>query len=74
LGDSLTNEPFNPIVFTIYDAWKGLRGGGTNSACGQREERNYSTQKLIQITAFPVDNDEPAFGNPAVVNGTCTTS
>jgi cytochrome c peroxidase len=74
LGDSLTNEPFNPVVFTIYDAWKGLRGGGTNKARAAvaRGEELFNT-KLIQITGVSGINDEPAFGNPAVVNGTCTT-
>ena len=74
LGDSLTNEPFNPIVFTIYDAWKGLRGGGTNKARAAvaRGQELFNT-KLIQITGVSGINDEPAFGNPAVVNGTCTT-
>ena len=73
-GDSLTHEPFDPIVFTIYDAWKALRGGGTNSArvAIARGEELFNT-KLIHIAGVSGINDEPAFGSPAVVNGTCTT-
>src|SRR5262249_10727938 len=31
-GDSKTGAPFDPVVFTIYDAWKNLTGGGQNQA------------------------------------------
>ena len=73
-GDSLTHDPFNPIVFNIYDAWKGLSGGGTNEArrAVARGEELFNT-KLIRISGVSGINDEAAFGNPAVINGTCTT-
>ncbi|MGE5303074.1 MAG: hypothetical protein ACM3TN_07070, partial [Alphaproteobacteria bacterium] len=73
-GDSQTNAPFNPIVFNIYDAWKGLTGKGINGARAAvaRGEELFNT-KLIQIRDVSGINDEQAFGKPVVVNGTCTT-
>ena len=73
-GDSQTDAPFNPIVFNIYDAWKGLSGKGINNARAAvaRGQELFNT-KLIRISGVSGINDEAAFGNPAVVNGTCTT-
>ncbi len=73
-GDSQTKAAFNPIVFNIYDAWKGLSGKGTNDARAAvaRGEELFNT-KLIQISDVSGINDEAAFGNPAVVKGSCTT-
>jgi cytochrome c peroxidase len=73
-GDSETGAPFNPDVFTIYDAWNGLTGGGENDARGAvaRGEELFNT-KLIRISGVSGINDEAAFGNPTVVNGSCTT-
>ena len=73
-GDSQTGLPFDPIVFNIYDAWKGLSGGAKNRARASiaRGEELFNT-KLIRISDVSGINDEAAFGNPAVVNGSCTT-
>jgi cytochrome c peroxidase len=73
-GDSQTGAAFNPDVFTIYDAWKGLTGGGENDARGAvaRGQELFNT-KLIRISDVGGINDEAAFGNPTVVNGSCTT-
>jgi len=73
-GDSKTGAPFDPIVFTIYDAWKGLSDKGQNRARAAvaRGEELFNT-KLIRITDVSGINDEAAFGTPAVVNGSCTT-
>ena len=73
-GDSVTHEPFSPIVFNIYDGWKGLRGGGVNDArAAVARGQELFNSKLIRITGVSGINDEAAFGNPPVVNGTCTT-
>ena len=73
-GDSQTNAPFNPIVFNIYDAWKGLSGKGINAArAAVARGQELFNAKLIQISDVSGINDEPAFGKPAVVKGTCTT-
>ena len=73
-GDSQTGAEFDPVVFDIYDAWKGLTGGKTNKARAAvaRGQELFNT-KLIRISGVSGINDEGAFGNPAVVNGTCTT-
>jgi hypothetical protein len=73
-GDSLTHAPFNPIVFNIFDAWKGLSGKGTNEARAAvaRGEELFNT-RLIQISGVSGINDEAVFGKPEVVKGTCTT-
>ena len=73
-GDSKTHEAFDPIVFTIYDAWKGLTGGGVNAArrAVARGEELFNT-KLIKISGVSGINDEAAFGRPTVVMGSCTT-
>jgi cytochrome c peroxidase len=72
-GDSQTGAPFDPVVFNIYDAWKGLTGSGKNRARAAvaRGEELFNT-KLIRISNVSGINDEEAFGAPAVVNGTCT--
>ena len=73
-GDSKTGAPFDPIVFNIYDAWKGLSDKGQNRARAAvaRGEELFNT-KLIRISDVSGINDEAAFGTPAVVNGSCTT-
>jgi len=73
-GDSKTGAPFDPIVFNIYDAWKGLADKGQNRARAAvaRGEELFNT-KLIRISDVSGINDEAAFGTPAVVNGSCTT-
>jgi hypothetical protein len=73
-GDSETGAPFDPIVFNIYDAWKGLSGGGKNRARAAvaRGQELFNT-KLIRISGVSGINDEEDFGKPAVVNGSCTT-
>jgi hypothetical protein len=73
-GDSVTQKPFNPVVFNIFDAWKGSKGGGTNEARAAvaRGQELFNT-KQFKISGVSGINDEPAFGNPSFVNGTCAT-
>lgn len=73
-GDSMTGKSFNPVVFDIFDAWKGLKGGGTNDARAAvaRGQELFNT-KQIKISGVSGINDESAFGSPSFVNGTCTT-
>ena len=73
-GDSQTGAPFSPDVFTIYNAWHDLAGAGQNAARAAvaRGEDLFNT-KLIRISGVGGINDEAAFGNPTVVNGSCTT-
>jgi hypothetical protein len=73
-GDSVTQKPFNPVVFNIFDAWKDSKGGGTNEARAAvaRGQELFNT-KQFKISGVSGINDEPAFGSPSFVNGTCTT-
>jgi cytochrome c peroxidase len=73
-GDSQTGLPFDPNVFTLYDAWNGLEGDRTARARAAvaRGQALFNT-KPIAIEGVSGINDEPAFGNPAKINGTCTT-
>jgi hypothetical protein len=73
-GDSVTHKPFNPVVFNIFDPWKESRGGGTNEARAAvaRGQELFNT-KQFRISGVSGINDEPAFGSPSFVNGTCTT-
>ena len=73
-GDSLTHEPFNSIVFNIYDAWKGLHGAGVNDArAAVARGQELFNSRTITITGVSGINDEAVFGNAITVNGTCTT-
>jgi cytochrome c peroxidase len=73
-GDSLTHEPFDPIVFNIFDGWMGLRGSGINDArAAVARGQELFNSKLFRISEVSGINDEPLFGTPLVVNGTCTT-
>ena len=73
-GDAVTHAPFNPIVFTLYDAWSGAPGGGTDAARAAvaRGQALFNTKRIV-IAGVSGINDEPAFGLPASVDGTCTT-
>ncbi len=70
-GDSQSGAAFSPIVFTIYDRWKGAAATDPRSAVA-RGQVLFNT-KPIAITGVSGINDEAAFGTPAVVPGTCTT-
>ena len=69
-GDSHTGAPFNPNVFTIYNAWAGSSNAAR--AAVARGEALFNTRH-IDITGVGGINDNPAFGSPAHVDGTCTT-
>jgi cytochrome c peroxidase len=62
--------PFDPVVFDIYDAWNN--SNKRERAAVARGQRLFNT-KRINISGVSGINDEPAFGSPANVEGTCTT-
>ena len=70
LGDSQTGAPFNPDVFTIYNAWNDSPDAAR--AAVARGEALFNT-RTIHITGVAGINDNPAFGKPAVVDGACST-
>jgi cytochrome c peroxidase len=75
LGDPRTGAAFDPVVFRLYDAWAStLPGTGPKNRARQsilRGQTVFNT-KPIAITGVAGLNDNPAFGSPAIVRGTCT--
>lgn len=69
-GDSQTGAPFDPVAFDIYDAW--THSNKSDRAAVARGQALFNT-RTFNITGVGGINDEAAFGNPAVVVGTCTT-
>jgi hypothetical protein len=74
LGDSKTAAPFTPVVFTLFDAWRTARGFGDREARRSiaRGQDIFNTRP-IAISGVSGINDEPVFGKPDVLAGTCTT-
>jgi cytochrome c peroxidase len=73
-GDPQTHQPFNPVVFTTYDSWSGLTGGGAQAArAAVARGQALFNGKPIVISGVSGINDEAVFGNPTQVSGTCTT-
>ena len=70
LGDSQTGAPFNPNVFTIYNAWNNSDDAAR--AAVARGEALFNS-RTIHISGVAGINDNPAFGKPAVLDGTCST-
>ncbi len=64
--------PFNPVAFTVYDAWNNLTGADAQTAARQSVARGqalFNTLPII-ITGVPGLNDLPGL---STVTGTCTT-
>jgi hypothetical protein len=73
-GDSQTGAPFNPLAMTVFDAWptQAHHWLDEGRASVARGEALFNTRTL-HIEGVAGINDNPAFGSPAVVNGTCST-
>jgi cytochrome c peroxidase len=69
-GDSRTGAAFSPTVFTLYDAWATSPVAARRAVARGQDLFNH---KRIVITGVGGINDEPAFGRPTSLNGTCTT-
>jgi hypothetical protein len=69
-GDSETHAAFDPVVFNIYDAWASSHD--RDRAAVARGQAIFNTRHL-SIEGVGGINDNPAFGSPAHVDGTCTT-
>ncbi|TMQ26441.1 MAG: hypothetical protein E6J90_04380 [Deltaproteobacteria bacterium] len=73
LGDSHTGAPFSPIVFHIYDRWTSASGSNADARRAvARGQQLFNTQPIV-ISGVSGINDEPAFGSPQTLIGTCTT-
>lgn len=70
-GDSRSGAPFDPAVFHLYDAWASAPGSPARRAVARGQE--LFNHKRIVITGVSGINDEPAFGSPESVVGTCST-
>ena len=71
-GDYRTFAAFDPVAFTLYDAWRSVSGDNDNGQARlavQRGQTLFNT-KPIRITGVKGLNDD--LGVP-VLNGTCTT-
>lgn len=75
LGDSQTGVPFTSVVFNIYDAWANLSTGDRRAEARRAVARGQMlfNNKRIDISGVAGINDNPAFGAPLTLAGTCTT-
>jgi len=69
-GQDPTGAKFNPVVFTLFQAWEGSANPAQASIA--RGEDIFNTAPM-QITDVHGLNDNPALGSPAVIVGTCGT-
>jgi hypothetical protein len=75
-GDSQTGAPFNPNVFTLYNIWATSLSGTGDKENARRSilrGQNVFNTKTFTISGVSGINDEPVFGSPAALTGTCTT-
>ncbi|HEX3765449.1 MAG TPA: hypothetical protein VHW23_42430 [Kofleriaceae bacterium] len=70
LGDPVTGAAFSPIVFDLYDGWRQADTAARRAVA--RGQAIFNTHP-IAIAGVPGINDEPRFGAPPVLSGTCTT-
>ena len=69
-GDSQTGAAFDPVVFDIYDGWNQSTSSARRAVA--RGQAIFNTRQF-NITGVGGINDEPAFGSPASLAGTCST-
>jgi hypothetical protein len=69
-GDSQTGAPFDPVVFDIYDGWRTSKTDARSAIA--RGQALFNTRQF-NITGVGGINDNPAFGSPASIAGTCST-
>jgi len=72
-GDSKTGAKFDPVVFDIFDKWTHAKGYDADARQQIARGQALFNTKAISITGVSGINDEPAFGTPAKLVGTCTT-
>ncbi|GAC1438779.1 MAG: hypothetical protein NVSMB58_34600 [Terriglobales bacterium] len=72
LGFNPTGTPFNPVAFTVYDAWNNLTGSDQRTAARQSIARGQALFNTLPIVITGVSglNDLPGL---STVTGTCTT-
>ncbi len=77
LGDYRTHAPFTPNVFSIFDAWRELRGGSSTNEARRAVARGQAifNSKPFTISEVGGLNLDSPFNPPlpASFQGTCTT-
>ncbi len=69
-GGDPKGTPFNPAVFTVFQAWRN--SANPQQASIARGEDIFNTAPL-NITNVRGLNDNSAIGSPAVIHGSCST-
>jgi cytochrome c peroxidase len=75
-GDPQTGKAFDPHVFSMYDIWATSLTGTGDKETSRRtilRGQNIFNSKTFTISGVSGINDEPVFGSPAALVGTCTT-
>ncbi|MEO6773326.1 MAG: hypothetical protein ABI467_09905 [Kofleriaceae bacterium] len=76
LGSGTRGAPFTSNVFDLYDAWTTTTSGNRTTAANRRAvARGQALFNTFPITITGVGglNDEPGFGAPPTLQGTCGT-
>lgn len=69
-GQDPTGAKFNPVVFTLFQAWEGSANPAQASIARGEDIFNSAPMQITNVHGL---NDNPALGSPAVIVGTCGT-
>ena len=69
-GQDPTGAKFNPVVFTLFQAWEGSANPAQASIARGEDIFNSAPMQITDVHGL---NDNPALGSPAVIVGTCGT-
>jgi hypothetical protein len=72
-GDSQTHAAFTPVVFDLFDRWARAKGHNDDARRSVARGQALFNTKAITISGVSGINDEPVFGSPKALVGTCTT-
>ncbi len=74
INDAFGQDPkgakFNPVVFTLFQAWEGSTNPAQASIARGEDIFNSAPMQITDVHGL---NDNPALGSPAVIVGTCGT-
>jgi len=74
INDAFGQDPkgakFNPVVFTLFQAWEGSTNPAQASIARGEDIFNSAPMQITDVHGL---NDNPALGSPAVIAGTCGT-
>jgi hypothetical protein len=69
-GQDPTGAKFNPVVFTLFQAWEGSANPAQASIARGEDIFNSAPMQITNVHGL---NDNPALGSPVVIVGTCGT-